>query len=162
MGSLSNDQTGSASTTFPVITSVPTDEAELAKTPQFSVSLPHGFLPLTAPLVDLPAPFAPLTSILEQMPIRKLDGTPGLLASFSLGPAVMRELPDLSSEVEEAVQRGDQRVMSALFRDYCFLASAYLLEPCYERKCEGLEGYGLGRQSLPEQIAKPLVRLADV
>ena len=162
MGSLPNDQTTPAPTTFPIITSIPTDETEVARNPPFSVSLAQGFLPLTAPLADLPAAFTPLTTILEEMPIRKLDGSPGLLASFSLGQAVLNDLPDLSSEVEEAVQGGDQRVLRALFRDYCFLASAYLLEPCYERKCKGLEGYGLGRQSLPGQVARPLVMLADV
>lgn len=50
-------------------------------------------------------------------------------------------------------------VLLALFRDYTFWASAYLLEPCdilYRKK----EDYGLGRQVLPRNIAVPLASLA--
>ena len=50
--------------------------------------------------------------------------------------------------------------MTAAFRDYAFLASAYLLEPCWQRWNEGLEGYGLGREVLPKEIAGPLVKSA--
>lgn len=48
----------------------------------------------------------------------------------------------------------------ALFRDYTFWASAYLLEPCnilYRKKAD----YGLGRPTLPRNIAVPLVKLAE-
>ena len=50
-------------------------------------------------------------------------------------------------------------LMNALYRDYSFLASAYLLEPCHERFVRG-EPYGLGRQVLPANIARPIARCA--
>ncbi|KAL9103745.1 MAG: hypothetical protein Q9163_001249 [Psora crenata] len=146
--------------TFPILAAQPRS-SELSRHDTFTVSTFNGFLPITAPLVDLPPSFAPLASLLERMPIRTLSGAPGLLAHFSFGVTVQAELLDLSAEVDVEVRRGDRRVLSALFRDYCFLTSAYLLEPCYERKSMGLEGYGLGRQSLPAQVARPLVKLAE-
>jgi hypothetical protein len=51
-------------------------------------------------------------------------------------------------------------IQLALFRDYTFAASAYLLEPCdimYRSK----DDYGLGRQILPENIAVPLVKVSE-
>ncbi|KAK4693258.1 indoleamine 2,3-dioxygenase, partial [Lecanoromycetidae sp. Uapishka_2] len=107
----------------------------------------------------LPPAFAKLTSLLERMPIRTATGQQGLLASFTLGEAVLNELPDLTDAIEEV--KHDLRVMGALYRDYCFLASAYLLEPCHERYVKG-EGYGLGRQRLPAVLAKPLARVAEI
>ena len=93
------------------------------------------------------------------MPIRTLSGEPGLLAAFTLGEVVLRELPDLTDEVEKV--RDDLRVVGGLYRDYCFLASAYLLEPCHERYIKG-EGYGLGRQRLPAMLGRPLARCAEM
>lgn len=85
---------------------------------------------------------------------------PGLLATFSFGATLLRELPDLSDAIEEPEIRNDKRVLGALYRDYSFLASAYLLEPCHERRMSGEEGYGLGRQRLPAVLAKPLAKVA--
>ena len=48
----------------------------------------------------------------------------------------------------------------ALFRDYTFASSAYLLEPCdimYREK----EDYGLGRPVLPKNLAVPLSIVAQ-
>ena len=87
------------------------------------------------------------------------SGTPGLLATFTFGATVLKDLPDLSEEVEAF--RGNLPVMNALYRDYSFVASAYLLEPCHERWLMG-EGYGLGRQRLPRQVARPLAMVANV
>ncbi|KAL9132242.1 MAG: hypothetical protein Q9217_000046 [Psora testacea] len=150
-------------TTFPILTSIPPQPGHLSRHHSpFTVSTFNGFLPLTPPLVDLPPAFDQLTSLLERMPIRTLSGGPGLLAKFSFGATLLAELPNLSAEVACEIRRGDKRVLSALFRDYCFLASAYLLEPCHERKCKGKEeGYGLGRQRLPNQVAGPLMGLAE-
>ena len=91
------------------------------------------------------------------MPIRTLSGEPGLLADFKLGPTVEAELPDLSEFVEQYKEY--LPLMNALYRDYSFLASAYLLEPCHERFMRG-ESYGLGRQTLPRNIALPISKVA--
>lgn len=93
------------------------------------------------------------------MPIRTASGVPGLLASFTLGETVLSELPDLTDAIEAIKQ--DSPIVGALYRDYCFLASAYLLEPCHERHIKG-EGYGLGRQRLPAVLARPLARVAEM
>lgn len=93
------------------------------------------------------------------MPIRTATGQPGLLAPFTLGETVLRELPDLTDEIEGV--KGDLRIVGALYRDYCFLASAYLLEPCHNGFVKG-KGYGLGRERLPAVLARPLVRVAEM
>jgi indoleamine 2,3-dioxygenase len=50
-------------------------------------------------------------------------------------------------------------LVTALFRDYTFLASAYLLEPCdINQRKNG--NYGLGRDVLPKNIAVPLTQLS--
>ena len=93
------------------------------------------------------------------MPILTLDKKPGLLASYTLGEALLKELPDLTDQIDQF--KDDLPIITALYRDYCFLASAYLLEPCHEGHVKG-EGYGLGRQRLPAVLARPLVRVAEM
>ena len=128
--------------------------------PAFMVSITRGFLPRADPPVSLPAPaFSKVESLLQRMPVVTLDGTPGLLASGSLGDAVLAELPDLTDEVDKV--RDNLPLVNALYRDYAFLASAYLLEPCHERFVRG-EEYGLARDRLPRQIARPIARCAEM
>ncbi|KAL9537005.1 hypothetical protein MBANPS3_012173 [Mucor bainieri] len=120
----------------------------------FSVGTENGFLPRQDPLVELPEEFSRLESLLQRMPMQLLDGTPGLLASGQFGDAVRDELP-----LYEIDGITDQRLLSALFRDYTFAASAYLLEPCdilYRAKSD----YGLGRKVLPMNIAVPLYKVS--
>ena len=131
----------------------------------FTVTTTNGFLPFKTPLTELPAEFAPLSAILRQMPIRKEDGTPGLLADYKLGPLIDGSaMPDLTAEVEALIDNQESlslAVLTALFRDYSFLASAYLLEPCWESSIKDhTAGYGLGRGFLPKCIAGPMVRTA--
>lgn len=125
--------------------------------PAFMVSTTRGFLPRMDPIVTLPPEFDPLESILQRMPVKTLSGEPGLLAHGKLGDAVTRELPDLTEHVDK--YRHNLPLMNALYRDYSFLASAYLLEPCHERFVRG-ESYGLARDVLPANIARPIARCA--
>jgi indoleamine 2,3-dioxygenase len=141
---------------FPVLSDTKPDDHSL---PAFMVSTTRGFLPRQEPVVTLPKEFAVLEDLLQRMPIQTLSGEPGLLADFTFGDTVLKELPDLSPEVEK--YRDDLVIMNALYRDYSFLASAYLLEPCHERHMRG-EEYGLGRQSLPRCIALPIVKVAEM
>ncbi|KAF8863514.1 indoleamine 2,3-dioxygenase gamma type [Acephala macrosclerotiorum] len=127
--------------------------------PAFMVSTTRGFLPRSNPIVNLPSEFDVLESILTRMPIKTLDGRPGLLATFTLGETVLKELPDLSSAIEK--YKDDLPLQNALYRDYSFLASAYLLEPCHERFLKG-EPYGLGRQTLPAVISLPISKCAKL
>jgi indoleamine 2,3-dioxygenase len=127
--------------------------------PAFMVSTTRGFLPRDEPIIHLPSEFDVLESILTRMPVKTAAGTPGLLATFTLGETVLKELPDLTSAINK--YKNNLPLMNALYRDYSFLASAYLLEPCHERFVKG-EGYGLGRQTLPSVIALPISRCAEL
>jgi indoleamine 2,3-dioxygenase len=127
--------------------------------PAFMVSTTRGFLPRQEPIVQLPAEFNALESILTRMPIKNASGTPGLLATCTLGDTVLKELPDLTSTIDK--YKDNLPLMNALYRDYSFLASAYLLEPCHERFMKG-ESYGLGRQRLPAVISLPICRCAEL
>jgi len=127
--------------------------------PAFMVSTTRGFLPRSDPIVALPSEFAALESILTRMPIKTASGEPGLLKTCTLGETVLHELPDLTSAVE--IYKDNLPLQNALYRDYSFLASAYLLEPCHERFMAG-ESYGLGRQTLPKNIALPISRCAEL
>jgi indoleamine 2,3-dioxygenase len=141
---------------FPVLNDTRPDDHSI---PAFMVSTTRGFLPRQEPVIELPSEFAAVESLLQRMPVKTLSGEPGLLADFTFGDTLLKDLPDLTGEVEK--YRDDLVVMNALYRDYSFLASAYLLEPCHERFLKG-EPYGLGRQSLPRSIALPIVKVADM
>ncbi|KAJ1980815.1 hypothetical protein H4R35_000963 [Dimargaris xerosporica] len=120
----------------------------------FAVTTARGFLPQQDPLATLPPKFDALNQLLEQMPVELPNGKPGLLAKGELGDAVMRELPLYDMDGVH-----DPELLMALFRDYTFLASAYLLEPCDILYRETGE-YGLGRPVLPKHIAMPLEAVA--
>jgi indoleamine 2,3-dioxygenase len=109
------------------------------------------------PIVTLPPEFDALESILQRMPVKTLSGEPGLLAQGKLGDTVTNELPDLTDAIDK--YKANLPLMNALYRDYSFLASAYLLEPCHERFVKG-EGYGLARDVLPANIARPIAKCA--
>jgi len=111
------------------------------------------------PIVTLPKEFDAFESILQRMPVKTLSGEPGLLAQYKLGDVVDNELPDLTDAVDK--YRDNLPLQNALYRDYSFLASAYLLEPCHHRFIKG-EPYGLGRQVLPAQISHPISRCAEI
>ena len=104
-----------------------------------------------------------MIKLCERMPITKEDGTPGLLASYQLGPTIdlSDALPDLTDEIDKLLVDGkpDLVAATAIFRDYSFLASAYLLEPCWEKWSKNSQqGYGLGRQRLPRNLSGPLAK----
>lgn len=143
-------------TSFEVLDDARPEDTSL---PAFMVSKTRGFLPRANPVVELPEAFAALESILTRMPVKRLDGTPGLLAEGKLGDAILitKELPDLTEAMDTV--RHDLPMLNALYRDYSFLASAFLLEPCHMRFIRG-EEYGLGRDVLPACIARPIARCA--
>jgi indoleamine 2,3-dioxygenase len=127
--------------------------------PAFMVSTTRGFLPRADPVVTLPAEFDALESILQRMPVKTLSGEPGLLAEGTLGDEVDTRFPNLTAAMD--LYKHDLPLMNALYRDYSFLASAYLLEPCHHRFIKG-EPYGLGRQVLPANISQPIAKCAEM
>ncbi|KAL8281171.1 hypothetical protein RQP46_006529 [Phenoliferia psychrophenolica] len=127
----------------------------------FTMSLQRGFLPREDPLAELPSEFAPIESLLNRMTIRQPDGSRGLLAKGEFGPAVLKELNQATTDsVLNAITTKKQPLISALFRDFCFLTSAYLLEPI-DIKFRTTGVYGEGRDTLPYHLAVPLKALAD-
>ncbi|KAK8014193.1 hypothetical protein PG990_007489 [Apiospora arundinis] len=149
MGSLSSPP-------FSVLTDAQPDNTSL---PAFMVSTTRGFLPRMEPVVELPPAFSAVESLLNRMPVKTLSGAPGLLAEGKFGDAVLAELPDLTDAVE--CYKDDLVLQNALYRDYSFMASAYLLEPCHMRFLKG-EGYGLARDRLPAVLARPIARSAEL
>ena len=77
-----------------------------------------------------------------------------------MGETVDRDFLDLTAEIEK--YKGNQVVLSALYRDYSFLASAYLLEPCHHEFLRTGDRYGLGREVLPAQISRPIAKVAEL
>ncbi|KAI8913675.1 hypothetical protein EDD86DRAFT_187255 [Gorgonomyces haynaldii] len=121
--------------------------------PQFVVGFENGFLPRQDPMSKLPNDFKELEHILQNMPLTLKNGKPGLLATGDFGDAV-KSVPEYN--VDHIV---DTRLLTALFRDYTFAASAYLLEPCdifFRQKGD----YGLGRDVLPRNLAVPLAKVS--
>ncbi|KAF7552200.1 hypothetical protein G7046_g7486 [Stylonectria norvegica] len=143
-------------TPFNVLDDTRPDDVTL---PAFMVSTTRGFLPRMNPIVTLPQEFDVFESIMQRMPVKTLSGEPGLLAEYKLGDVVDKELPNLTAAVDK--YKDNLPLQNALYRDYSFLASAYLLEPCHHRFIKG-EPYGLGRQVLPAQIAHPIARCAEI
>lgn len=157
MGSVGIDDDYTPTGAFHVLDDCRPDDTTLQA---FMVSKPRGFLPRADPVWQLPQDFAPLEDLLQRMPIRTASGEPGLLARGELGPTVdAGGFPDLTWAVDK--HSADMPLMNALYRDYSFLLSAYLLEPCHERFVRG-EPYGLGRQRLPAVIARPMARVAEM
>ncbi|EAS29057.3 indoleamine 2,3-dioxygenase [Coccidioides immitis RS] len=157
----------SSATTMDKFPHVLDDPATLPRSlDPFTITTSTGFMPLIIPPTTLPEVFDPLTSLLARLPVEKADGTPGLLANFELGPAVLKELPDLTDEVDKLVTddgKPDLFTITAVFRDYSFLASSYLLEPCWQTwKTDPDSGYGLGRDRLPHSVAGPMYRCAEL
>lgn len=127
--------------------------------PQFLVNPETGFLPRKEPVAVLPEAFAPLERLLQNMPLKKKDGSPGLLAQNKFGDESVK-IPDYTKQIEKIEDTG---LLSALFRDYTFWASSYLLEPCHHNMLAAgdAHSFGLGRQVLPLNIASPLLLLSE-
>lgn len=134
-----------------------TREIENFILPEFFVNCETGFLPRHEPLVKLPEPYDIINQILDDMPLIKDNGEPGLLARGELGNRIISSLPTFF-EMEDVPE--NSQLVSALFRDYTFLASAFLLEPCHLNFLQTGE-YGLGRDYLPVSISLPLIKLSE-
>ncbi|KFA52022.1 hypothetical protein S40293_02999 [Stachybotrys chartarum IBT 40293] len=151
MGSL-----GGYTPSFRVLDDTRPDDTTL---PAFMVSTTRGFLPRMDPIVTLPSEFDPLETVLQRMPVKTAKNEAGLLAEGKLGDVVHQELPNLVWAVDK--YKDNLPLMNALYRDYSFLASAYLLEPCHQRFVNG-QSYGLGRKILPSNIAQPIAQCAEI
>ncbi|GAK66033.1 indoleamine 2,3-dioxygenase family protein [Moesziomyces antarcticus] len=144
------------------------DKDAISKLPPFVISRERGFLPREDPMAKMPEAFAGLSSLLDRMTIHQpadANGhrATGLLGTGDFGAAVLDELKPDGKEakaVEAAIESGNSHLLAALFRDYCFATSAYLLEPV-DRAYRETGFYTQGRNVLPAQLAVPLKKLAD-
>ena len=113
----------------------------------------NGFLPVDQPLQRLPEQFDVINSILDEMKISQH----GYLEKGKMANIIETRLPLFDFSDITNVQ-----LLAALLRDYCFMASAYSLEPCHISLMKSKKGvYGVARNSIPENLAAPLQVLAE-
>lgn len=113
----------------------------------------NGFFPSSPPLRKLPTMFNPLTSISARLSMVLKDGSPGLMGMEDLGRTIDEELPIIDvSKITDPV------LLTALFREYAFTASSYLLEPAHHTLLRTGD-YGVARPVLPSSLAIPLEEL---
>lgn len=109
----------------------------------------NGFMPVGDPLIKLPTQYEEINDILENMKINNN----GYLANGKIGDYIDK-LPKYDLHSIE-----DKQLLAALYRDFCFLASAYSLEPSHLNLKDGV--YGKARDKLPPQLSEPLILLAQ-
>jgi indoleamine 2,3-dioxygenase len=119
----------------------------------FEVNHINGFLPKKSPLAVLPEKYNELQVLIDEMPIKKADGTQGLLSRRGDIEKAVSNLSNLKHLVGE---EEDVFLIQALFRAYSFLTSAYLLAPAHFNYID-TKKYGKAHTVLPSQIAEPFV-----
>ena len=119
----------------------------------FEVNSVNGFLPKKSPLSKLPERYDELQELIDEMPIKKEDGTDGLLSRKG---AIEERVHSLSNLKDIVSKEDDVFIIQALFRAYAFLTSAYLLAPAHFNYIE-TKKYGKAHRALPAQIAEPFV-----
>ena len=124
----------------------------------FSIDSKNGFLPIKEPLIKLPNRYDELQFLIDEMPILKSDGTPGLLAQNGAFEKKVKTVPNYLNLVEE---ESDPFVQAALFRTYSFIASAFTLSPAHHAYLKTGK-YGVAHNFLPSNIAQPFVAVADM
>jgi indoleamine 2,3-dioxygenase len=123
----------------------------------FEVNHKNGFLPKDSPLAVLPKKYTELQVLIDEMPIKKDDGTDGLLSRRGGIEEAIGNLSNLKHLVSE---EEDVFLIQALFRAYSFLTSAYLLAPAHFNYIE-TKKYGKAHTVLPSQIAEPFVIVSE-
>ena len=123
----------------------------------FEVNHKNGFLPKDSPLAVLPKKYTELQVLIDEMPIKKDDGTDGLLSRRGGIEDAVSNLSNLKHLVSE---EEDVFLIQALFRAYSFLTSAYLLAPAHFNFIE-TKKYGKAHTVLPSQIAEPFVIVSE-
>lgn len=119
----------------------------------FEVNHINGFLPKKSPLAVLPEKYNELQVLIDEMPIKKADGTQGLLSRRG---DIEKAVNNLSNLKHLVVEEEDVFIIQALFRAYSFLTSAYLLAPAHFNYID-TKKYGKAHTVLPSQIAEPFV-----
>ena len=117
----------------------------------FEVNHLNGFLPKKNPLAVLPKKYNELQVLIDEMPIKKVNGQGGLL---SIEGAIEDAVKKLKNYKDLVKNEEDIFINQALFRAYAFLASAYLLAPSHF-SFQKTKKYGKANRVLPSQISEP-------
>ena len=123
----------------------------------FEVNSINGFLPKKSPLLKLPERYQELQKLIDEMPIKKEDGSYGLLSKKG---AIEQGVESLSNLKDLVNKEKDVFIIQALFRAYAFLTSAYLLAPSHFNYLQ-TKKYGKAHKVLPAQIAEPFVIVSE-
>lgn len=118
----------------------------------FCINSVHGFLPIHDPIHVLPSHY----HILQD----NLDNLPSLIHTLSSSAFRMHINDTLPNYILDIKNETDTRVITALYRGYCFLSSAYVLHSAHEYFIINNE-YGLAHPHLTEVLAAPLLFLAE-
>ena len=123
----------------------------------FSIDSKNGFLPIKEPLRNLPTRYETLQQLIDEMPVLKEDGNPGILANHGSIEEAIKILPNYLDFVK---LEKDSFVNAALFRAYSFLASAYTLSPSHHKFLKTGK-YGMANDRLPSNISQPFVYISN-
>ena len=123
----------------------------------FSIDPKNGFLPIKEPLRNLPSRYETLQQLIDEMPVLKEDGNPGILANHGSIEEAIKILPNYLDLVK---LEKDSFVNAALFRAYSFLASAYTLSPSHHKFLKTGK-YGMANDRLPSNISQPFVYISN-
>jgi indoleamine 2,3-dioxygenase len=122
----------------------------------FSIDPKNGFLPVKEPLSSLPEKYTALQDLIDEMPVKKKDGNPGLLARENAFEEAAKALPNYLNQLSK---EQDPFLLAALFRSYSFVTSAYTLAQSHHAFLK-TGRYGKARERLPKNIAQPFVETA--
>jgi len=125
----------------------------------FNVSKDHGFLPIRAPLAVLPCEYTELQNLINNLHVFQSENREekGVLGIPNEIEKQLTFISDYSSIIEKET---DVFVLQALYRAYTFLTSGFTLELAYQEFLSS-GNYGIARQILPANIAKPLVLVSS-
>lgn len=125
----------------------------------FNVSKEHGFLPIREPLKSLPNQYKELQDLINNLHVFQNKNTEekGILGIPDEIVVQVGFVPDYSSIIDKET---DVFVLQALYRAYTFVTSGFTLEQAYQEFLKS-GNYGIARQFLPANIAKPLVLVSS-
>jgi indoleamine 2,3-dioxygenase len=123
----------------------------------FNVSKENGFLPIKEPLKILPIEYKELQELIDKLHVFQEEGNKGVLGISDEIVVQVRFIPDYSGIIEKET---DVFVLQALYRAYTFVTSGFTLEQAYQEFLQS-GNYGVARQMLPKNIAKPLVLVSN-
>ena len=126
----------------------------------FNVSKENGFLPIRDPLKSLPNQYTELQDLINNLHVFQCDKNTEEKGILGIPDEIVVQVgfvPDYSSIIEKET---DVFVLQALYRAYTFVTSGFTLEQAYQEFLKS-GNYGIARQVLPANIAKPLVLVSS-